>query len=232
MSATPTIILVHGAWHGAWCWQRVIPLLTDRGLAVRTVDLPSVGAKPGSPVGLASDAAAVRAVIDDVTGPVMLCGHSYGGMVISQAASRNPRVTRLVYLCAFVPESGESLEGIGGGKPAPWIQMLDGGMTLPYPERTVELFYGDCDAATQSWAVHQVRPQAGAPFADPVPHPAWKDIPSTYIICANDGALPPEVQRNVFAPRTGQVLELAASHSPFLSQPSALAELLATQARR
>jgi pimeloyl-ACP methyl ester carboxylesterase len=71
-----TIILVHGAWHGSWCWQRVVPLLEERGVAVRTVDLPSVGADPGAGTDLTADAAAVEAVIEEVTDPVVLCGHS------------------------------------------------------------------------------------------------------------------------------------------------------------
>ena len=83
-----TIVLVHGAWHGSWCWQRVAPLLEKRGLAVRTVDLPSVGARPGAGTDLSADAAALEAVIESVAGPVILCGHSYGGMVISRAHAR------------------------------------------------------------------------------------------------------------------------------------------------
>lgn len=223
-------MLVHGAWHGAWCWQRVVPLLQSRQFAVRTVALPSVGAAPGVAVRLKDDAAAVRAVIDDLGGPVLLCGHSYGGIVISHASSRHPLVKKLVYLCAFVPAPGDSLVSIGGGRPAPWIRMLDGGLTLPNVARAAELFYADCDAATQAWAFGQIRPQCGLPFSDPVPHPGWQDIASTYVVCSADRAMPPDLQRNVFAPRLQKVLELNASHSPFLSQPGALADLLAAEA--
>jgi pimeloyl-ACP methyl ester carboxylesterase len=222
-----TIVLVHGAWHGSWCWQRVTSLLEKRGLAVRTVDLPSVGAGPGAGIDLSADAAAVEAVIAGVAGPVVLCGHSYGGMVISRVSAE--RVTRLIYICAFMSLEGESLVSIGGGRHAPWIQMLDGGLTLPDPAQTQSIFYGDCDASTVEWAKSQLRPQSGAPFDEPVPHPAWRHIPSTYVVCANDMALPPEVQRNVFAPRATETLELQAGHSPFLSQPDAVAALLAAR---
>ena len=172
----PVIVLVHGAWHGAWCWQRVVPLLSSRDFVVRTVELPSVGARPNVAIGLENDAAAVRAVIDKIRGPVLLCGHSYGGMVISHASFGFPQVARLVYLCAFVPESGESLVAIGGGQLAPWIQVLDGGLTLPDRAQAAHLFYADCNAETQAWAIGKLRPQCGAPFSDAVPHPGWKDI--------------------------------------------------------
>ena len=229
IATRPAIVLVHGAWHGAWCWQRVVPLLTSRHFVVRTVELPSVGAGPDVTVGLEDDGAAVRAVMDEVGGPVLLCGHSYGGMVISHASSRHPRVTKLVYLCAFVSESGESLVAIGQGRLAPWVQVLDGGLTLPDPTQAAELFYSDCDAETQVWAVGKLRPQCAAPFSDGVPHPGWKDIPSTYVICSDDRAMLPGWQRNLFAPRLDKVVELNSSHSPFLSQPSALADVLAAE---
>lgn len=223
-----TIVLVHGAWHGSWCWRRVTPLLEKRGLAVRTVDLPSVGARPGAGTDLSADAAALETVIESVGGPVVLCGHSYGGMVISRAASE--RVTRLVYLCAFMPLEGESLVSIRGGRHMPWIQLLEGGLTLPDPAQAEAVFYSDCDAQTALWAKSQIRPQSGAPFDEPVPRPAWRSTPSTYVVCANDMALPAEAQRNVFAPRATETIELQASHSPFLSQPDAVADLLAARA--
>jgi pimeloyl-ACP methyl ester carboxylesterase len=224
-----TIVLVHGAWHGSWCWQRVTPLLEKHGLTVRTVDLPSVGARPGADTDLSADAAVVEAVVESVAGPVVLCGHSYGGMVISRTAAGN--VSRLVYLCAFMPLEGESLLSIGGGRHAPWIQMLDGGLTLPDPARSETVFYSGCDARTSEWAKSELRPQSRAAFEEPVPYPAWRHTPSTYVVCANDMAMPPDLQRNVFAPRATETIELQADHSPFLSQPDAVAELLAVLSR-
>ena len=203
-------------------------MLEKRGLAVRTVDLPSVGLRPGAGTDLSADAAAVEAVIADVAGPVVLCGHSYGGMVISRVCA--DRVTRLVYLCAFMPLEGESLVSIGSGRNPPWLQVLDGGLTILDPTQTQAVFYGDCDARTVEWANSQIRPQSVTPFNEPVPHPAWRHIPSTYVVCATDMVLPAEVQRNVFAPRATEMIELQASHSPFLSQPDAVANLLAARA--
>jgi pimeloyl-ACP methyl ester carboxylesterase len=228
-STRPTIVLVHGAWHGAWCWERLIPQLKSRQCAVRTVQLPSVGAGPNITVGLDRDAAAVQAVIDEVGGPVLLCGHSYGGMVISLASYGQPQVSKLVYLCAFVPESGESLVSIGGGQLAPWIQRLEGGLTIPDPGQAGELLYADCDARTQAWATGNLRPQCGVPYSDVVAHPGWKDIPSTYFLCSADRAMPPAWQRDLFAPRLDKLVEIDAGHSPFLSRPGALADLLAAE---
>jgi pimeloyl-ACP methyl ester carboxylesterase len=225
-SKSPTIVLVHGAWHGAWCWQRVVPLMTSRQCAVRTVELPSVGAGPNVTVGLDRDAAAVRAVIDEAGGPILLCGHSYGGMVISHASYQHPQVSKLVYLCAFVPESEESLASIAGGQLAPWIQLLDGGLSLPDSERAAELFYADCDAKTQAWAIGNIRSQCVAPFYDAVADPGWQDIRSTYVVCSADRAMPPDWQRDLFAPRLNKVVEMNSSHSPFLSQPGAVADML------
>jgi pimeloyl-ACP methyl ester carboxylesterase len=225
-----TIVLVHGAWHGGWCWDRVVPLLEARGLDVVRVELPSVGADPESGADLAGDASAVRAAVDGVEGNVLVCGHSYGGMAITEGAAHHPRVTRLVYLCAFMPDAGDSLVAITGG-PAPWIQLLDDGMTLPDMTQAHSLFFGDCDAATQEWAVSCIRPMAAAPFAGAITTtPAWGDVPATYVVCTQDRALPPDLQRDLFAPRAEEVVELQTSHSPFLSQPAAVARLLAERA--
>jgi pimeloyl-ACP methyl ester carboxylesterase len=230
-----TLVLVHGAWHGSWCWERLLPHLKEAGIAVRSVDLPSVlrGARPNSagdskrsdrPIGLRDDADAVRAVIESLEGPIVLCGHSYGGMVISLAASRD-RVTRLIYLCAFMPEPGQSLVAIGGN--ASWVRMLDDGMTLPDLSQAGEVFYNDCDAATREWAISRLAPQSSSAFVEPVALPAWREVPSTYLVCARDGAVPPDLQRTVFAPRAARTIELDTGHSPFLSQPAALAQALA-----
>jgi pimeloyl-ACP methyl ester carboxylesterase len=224
-----TVVLVHGAWHGSWCWEQVLPLLAARGITARTVDLPSVGGARGQ--NLSSDAAAVRKVIDAQPGPVVLCGHSYGGMVISLAAETS-RVVHLVYLCAFVPEEGQSLLDVGGGQHAPWICHDEDGNTIPDLARAAGLFYGDCDAPTQARAVARLRPQRAEAFSEAVPRPAWRRIDSTYIVCAQDMAMPPELQRGVFAPRMSRAIELDAAHSPFLSQPTALADALAAAATR
>lgn len=224
----PAVVLVHGAWHGGWCWERVVPLLEEAGVAVHTVELPSVGASAGSGADLSGDAAAVRATLDTLSGRALLCGHSYGGMVISLAGARHANVRRLVYLCAFMPDDGQSLLDIVG-EPPQWIQELEGGLTLPDLDQAPDVFYGDCDDDTVQAAVARIRPMSGAPFAEAVPVPAWHDVPSTYVVCAEDAAIPPELQRDLMSPRAQEVVTLQASHSPFFSQPEAVAEILAAR---
>ena len=253
---TPTIVLVHGAWHGSWCWERVAGLLAAQGLQIRTVDLPSTGgpdiatigsaaaARPGTgagameppsagalqPPGLAEDAAAVRAALADL-GPVILCGHSYGGMVIS-AAGHLPQVRRLVYLCAFMPEAGESVESIlAADRRAGYWMRRRGPWTVPDPARAPAVFYGDCEAAVQAWAGARLRPQSTRAFGESLEEPAWKHQPSTYVVCARDGVIQPAIQRGRLAPRAGEVVELDSAHAPFLSRPVEVAALLEHLAR-
>jgi pimeloyl-ACP methyl ester carboxylesterase len=230
-SERATIVLVHGAWHGAWCWDRVMPLLEERGLSVRTVDLPSVDPAGDDRPDLTDDAAAVSAVLDAVDGPILLCGHSYGGMVITRAAAGRSDITRLVYLCAAMPDSGESGAAVfeRAGITAPWLVVDDGLMSVD-PEQASSVFYADCDPETQQTAVARLRRMSIAPHVEPVPVAAWRSIPSTYVVCTKDVAIPTEAQRRAFAPQADEVLELDASHSPFLSQPAAVAELLAERA--
>ena|SRR5829696_3312775 len=102
---TPTLVLVHGAGGGAWTWELVIVALDELGCAHRELDLPSSSASPPPDAGVASDVAAVRAVLDELAGPVVLVGVSYGGVVISAAAVDRPAVARLVYVAAYMPEA-------------------------------------------------------------------------------------------------------------------------------
>jgi pimeloyl-ACP methyl ester carboxylesterase len=224
-----TVVLVHGGWHGSWCWARVVPLLERRGLSVHAVDLPSIDADPDDRSALSGDAAAVVALLDDLREPALLCGHSYGGMVITQAAAGREDVAQLVYLCAFMPDEGESLLSIVGERP-PWIVAHDDGRWLPDLEQAAATFYADCDAEIQRASIARLRPMPTAPIEEPVSSAPWRGIPSTYIVCTQDVAIPVEWQRERFAPRADEVVELEASHSPFFSHPSALANLLAERA--
>lgn len=224
-----TVALVHGAWGGSWCWERVVPLLEERGVRSLIVDLPSVGADPAEPPDLSADAAAVGRALDAARGPFVVCGHSYGGMVVTVAAAGRPDVAQLVYLCAFMPDVGESLFTLTGG-PAPWIDLLEDGRTLPNLEHAVATRYADCDPETAASGVARLRPQVTAPFTETVPAAAWREIPATYVICTEDRALPVELQREMFAPRASDVVELSSGHAPFFSQPERVAALLAERA--
>jgi pimeloyl-ACP methyl ester carboxylesterase len=224
-----TVVLVHGAWGGSWCWERVVPLLEAREVRTATVDLPSVGGPPDGTGSLAGDAGAVVDVLDALEGPFLVCGHSYGGMVVTHAAAGREDVRRLVYLCAFMPDTGESLYALTGG-PGPWMDVLEDGRTLPDLAHVAAVGYADSDPATRASAIARLRPQVPTPFSEPVPAAAWRDIPSTYVVCTEDRSLPVGVQREVFAPRAGEVVELVASHQPYYSMPDRIAELLAERA--
>jgi pimeloyl-ACP methyl ester carboxylesterase len=232
MNAAPaTLVLVHGAWHGAWCWSRVLPHLHALGVTVHALDLPSVH-DPDLVTGvLTADANAVRALVDSLPGEVVLCGHSYGGMVITHPlAGAHRRVRQLVYLCALMLDAGESpVTQTAADEPFP-VNVDASGMILPALTGAAERFFGDCDASTQQWARAQLRPMR--PPDELLPGAAWRTVPSSYIVCSRDRVIPVRVQRELFAPRAGARYEMDRSHSPFLSQPAQLAGLLAACMQR
>jgi pimeloyl-ACP methyl ester carboxylesterase len=226
--ARATIVLVHGAWHGSWCWEFLRPQLLARSLAVRTVQLPT--ASSPVPAGLSEDAQHLNAVLGTIVGPVILCGHSYGGMVISAAETDRADVRHLVYLCAYMTEAGESLEsslrGAGERRPGHWIRHFPDGRSRVDAGRAARLFYEDCPDVTRAWALAQLGPQWGRCLSDRVESPAWRRHPSTYVACARDQVLAPQIQRETYGARAQRVLTLVSGHSPFLSQPEALAQAL------
>jgi len=220
------LVLVHGAWHGAWCWERVLPFLNRLGVTTHTLDLPSVHDQTRAAAIVANDARAVRDLIESVPGDVAICGHSYGGMVITHPlAGGHPRVKRLVYLCALMLDAGESPTNVLDVTDTLRHTVDEKGMIMPDMENAAELLYGDCDVESQNSAMQRLR--AMWPPVDLLPGAAWRSVPSTYIVCAEDRVMSVRTQREVFAPRAQEVLEMHTSHSPFLSQPAALAELLA-----
>ena len=151
--------------------------------------------------------------------------------MITAAAAGRTDVSRLVYVCAAMPDAGESGASLfeSAGIDASWL-IMDGGLMWPNREASGELFLGDCDSETQQAAVDRLRPMSLVPHGEPVPEAAWRSIPSTYVVCTLDKAIPPQVQRELFAPRADEVVELESSHSPFYSQPEALAEVFAERA--
>jgi pimeloyl-ACP methyl ester carboxylesterase len=216
-----TVVLVHGSWHGAWCWHRVVDGLQNHDVPVVAVNMPLGG--------LAVDAASVRAELDAVDDDVVLCGHSYGGFVISRATSPDfepTRVSHLVYLCAFMAPEGTDAVGLlseHGSYLAPRLQVADGNLVVP-DDVLVPAFYADCDDDDIALARRSLRP---VPIDEPPPRvrPGFEAIPSTYIVCTQDQAIPPSVQR-MFAASAGDVVEWDTSHSPFFSRPDLVVELL------
>jgi pimeloyl-ACP methyl ester carboxylesterase len=218
---TGTVVLVHGAWHGAWCWDAVVAALDARGVEVDAVELPLAG--------YAADSETARARIEAAGDGAVVCGHSYGGLVISRAASGLGNVTRLVYLAAFQTEADEDPNAMLAADPSPLQTAFvfgDDGLTVD-PERLHEVFYADSDRAVVAEIAPKLRPMPLTGEAWLAPEPAWKQVPSTFVVCANDAAIMPSLQRRM-AVRATDVIELEADHSPFLTRPEELADLLAS----
>jgi pimeloyl-ACP methyl ester carboxylesterase len=228
-------VLVHGAFHGAWCWERVIAELEAAGHSVQAPDLPGSGEDRTPVADVTLDAYAER--ICDVLGaddePAVLVGHSMGGVAITHAAARCAnRISALVYVAGFLPADGQSLvelatlpEGAGGAVLPNMV--VDGEppvATLP-AAAAQEAFYGCCDEETTAWALERLRPQVLAPFVTPTTLDG--DLARHYVLCTRDRAIPPPLQRLMSGERaTGTVAELDTDHSPFLSTTSELVALL------
>ena len=237
---TASVVLVHGAFHGGWCWTKVVDGLTAEGIEVVAVDLPGHGVGDTRAIGgLHGDAYAVREVLHETPGPIVLVGHSYGGAVISEAADGRPDVVHLVYLAAVVPDKGEGIGGASADVPPDDGEFTITGAFVPTDDGTAvrvadelvrEIFYHDCTDADVAFAQERLSAQTTQSFADTLEGAAWRDIPSTYVLCSDDRTVPPPLQR-ANAARTGAVVELPTSHSPFFSQPRLVVDLLASIAR-
>lgn len=217
---------MHGAWHGAWCWERVVPRLEAAGVAVVAVDLPSVSSAAAT---LPDDAACVQEALDAVAGEAVLVGHSYGGVVIGEAGA-HPAVAHLVFLSAFALEVGEStaqnsLTGGIDGSDLPAAIRVDGGVFRIDPALAGVAFYHDCTQADSDAAVARLRPESLAALGGTVTAAAWREKAATYVVCTDDRALPVALQRSN-AVRIGNSVDWPTSHSPFLSRPDLVADLL------
>jgi pimeloyl-ACP methyl ester carboxylesterase len=220
MSEQSTVVLVHGAWHGAWCWDEVVSRLSGGGLAVVALDLPSAG----SGGDLYDDARALRAVLDDTPGDKVVVGHSYGGIVITEGAAGADGVRHLVYLTAFMLDEGQSLADIAGTTPPDWQIPSPDGKTLTVSEPR-KVFYNTCAPDVADAAAARLRPQTVASLVEPVRAVAWRDVASTYVICDRDQAIPVPAQEAMSA-HAGTTHRLPSDHSPFLTDPDAVAELI------
>jgi pimeloyl-ACP methyl ester carboxylesterase len=227
MREVPTFLLVHGSWHGPWCWDHLAPALKRRGYDSRTVSLPSCGDDPQSLRGLADDAAIVTEAARAIAGDVIVVGHSYGGAVITEA-SYGPNVKRLVYLGASMPDAGRTFVSyLPEGPLPPYVGLRDDGASEVPDGKSHIHFYADCEPGTAEWATGKLRLQSQQIFGHPITDAAWRKLPNSYVLLTQDQALPPDFQR-MFAAQADEVREFASSHSPFLSRPEDLAELLST----
>jgi pimeloyl-ACP methyl ester carboxylesterase len=227
-----TFALVHGSWHGAWCWERLTPELESMGHRVIAMDLPSDDAAASFDDYADSVCAAL---VDCVGSDLIVVGHSLAGLTIPLIAERRP-VRRLVYLCAMPPIPGQSfrqqltdesdmvcpgyLEG---------LSELDSRSRRTWINKELARFhmFGDCDEATATWAFERLRPQATAHYELPCSLRALPDLDSAYVLCTTDRLVNPDWSRRIACERLhAELVELPGSHSPFLSRPAVLAGLL------
>jgi hypothetical protein len=224
MSTTtrPTVLLVHGAWHGPWAFDAFQPVLHAQGWPTRVVALPSSATiDPGSTgAGVHEDAAAVRSALQDIDGPVVVLAHSYGGIPVSQAIADAPDVVHVVYLAAYQLDVGESMFS-AHGVPLP---ASPAGL-VPLAGEPRAMFYADVPTDLADRAISRLGTQSLRSCVEPLTAAGWHRVPSTYVVCEQDGALPVELQER-FALRSGDVRRLPSGHSPFLSMPTRLARLL------
>jgi pimeloyl-ACP methyl ester carboxylesterase len=234
-----TYVLVHGAMHGAWCWERVVPLLQLSGHTVIVPDLPGHGADrtPRAAVTLARYAACVSGLLEAAAEPVILVGHSMGGMVVSAALDARPaKVRHLVYVSAVVPRDGESMNEASGRGLWPnealesGLQVAEGGASHRISAAAARAtFFSDLSEGDAAAAYLRLTPQPNAPLGERLllTSGGLEHVPRTYIYCENDQALIPAQQQHAIDRCPGiRVLRIGGGHSPFLSQPRRLAELL------
>ena len=226
MNARPNIVLIHGAWADGSCWSGVIERLQADGYHVTAPQFPLTA--------LADDVARLRQVLDLQDGPTVVAGHSYGGQVMTALGADAPNVAGLVYIAAFGLDQGESLGGLlSQGPVTPALAHLftdEQGFGWLSEDDFVNHFAADVDPvrARVMYAVQQ--PLAASAFEDVMGVPAWKMLPSWYLVAADDEAIPPAAERQ-FADRMGATaIEIPSSHVPMVSHPGDVAQLIETAA--
>jgi pimeloyl-ACP methyl ester carboxylesterase len=231
-----TFGLVHGAGHGAWCWERLIPALEALGHRARAMDLPVEDPDAGC-LRYAEVVEEALPAGDDL----VLVGHSLGGLTIPLVADRRP-VRKLVFLCALVPVFGRTLLEQVAAEPEMYhpvqrghpgrITGPDGATWFRDEVAARDVFYHDCAPDDVRWAFRHLKRQPAAPRREPCPLSAWPSGERAYVLCRDDRAVSPDWSRRAARERLGvEPIELDGSHSPFLSRPVALAAVLDRLAR-
>jgi pimeloyl-ACP methyl ester carboxylesterase len=228
----PIVVLVHGAFADASGWNDVSARLIREGYPVIA---------PANPLrSVATDSAYLASLLATLSGPIVLAAHSYGGIVVTNAAAGNPNVKALVYVAAFAPDEGESLLQLQTKFPGSKLNeaALD---FRPYAEGLVDgyikkkffhdVFAGDVPKATTDLMHAGQRPADARTLGEPSGEPAWKTIPSYYLVARNDQVLPAAAQRFMARRAGSQVREAGASHVAMISQPGATADLIKRAAR-
>jgi len=220
-SARPTIVLVHGGFVDGSGWSGVFDLLRKDGYNVAIVQNPTIS--------LAGDVAATKSVIDAQTGPVILVGHSYGGAVITEAGN-DPRVAGLVYIAAFAPDNGQSVDALiktfpAGGPQPPILPPRDGFLYLD-KAKFAAAFAGDVDARTAAFMAESQVPWGLEALTGNVTQAAWKTKPSWYLVATDDKMIPPDQQRFMSKRAGATVVETKGSHALYVSRPAPVVALI------
>jgi pimeloyl-ACP methyl ester carboxylesterase len=230
-NSMPTVVLVHGGFADSSGWNGVITQLLAAGITVTAASNPLRG--------LAYDSAYVASVAQQIEGPVLLVGHSYGGAVITNAATQTPNAAGLVYIAAFALDEGESALGLLQGFPqTPIVSAL---RPSKYPNGAEdglefsldlglfsEAFCADVPADLATLMAATQRPFSNAGFAEVSGPPAWKTLPSWYLVASSDNAIHPDAERFMAQRAGSQTSEIEASHVPMVSQPTAVADIIRT----
>jgi len=226
MSATKNVVLVHGGFVDGSGWEGVYRALKKDGFTVSIVQNPTIS--------LAGDVQATRRVIAAQNGPVILVGHSYGGVVITEAGN-DPQVEGLVYIAAFAPDTGESVSSLikdpPPGAPVPPILPPQDGYLLLDNAKFAASFAADVDAATAAFMADAQVPWGLEALGGAVTSPTWRSKPSWYLIATEDRMIPPPAQRFMAERAGATTAEVSASHAVYVSQPAAVAALIAKAAQ-
>jgi pimeloyl-ACP methyl ester carboxylesterase len=220
-SARPTVVLVHGGFVDGSGWRGVYDLLKADGHRVLVVQNPTLS--------LDGDVAATKLVLDDVDGPVVLVGHSYGGVVITEAGT-DPRVTGLVYVAAFAPDRGESVNTLiadpPAGAPVPPILPPRDGFLFLDRARFHDSFAGDLSQEDAAFMADSQVPWGVEALGGAVSDPGWRGKPSWYLVATDDRMIPPPAQRAMAERAGASVTEVSGSHAVYVSEPGAVADLI------
>jgi len=222
-SDTPTVVLVHGGFVDGSGWQGVYEHLKKDGYSVAIVQNPTLS--------LAGDVAATNLILDAQSEPVTLVGHSYGGAVITEAGT-HPKVAGLVYIAAFAPDTGESVNTLiadpPAGAPVPPILPPRDGFLFLDREKLHASFAGDVSAEQAAFMADSQVPWGVDALGGAISEPAWRSKPSWYLVATEDRMIPPAAQREMSARAGSTVVEVAGSHAIYVSQSAAVAELIQT----
>ncbi|MGI4759928.1 MAG: alpha/beta fold hydrolase [Janthinobacterium lividum] len=219
------IVFVHGAFADGSSWAKIIPLLEAKGYHVTAVQNPLTS--------LADDVAATKRALAQQDGPTLLVGHSWGGMVISDAGN-DPKVAGLVYVAAAAPDPNQSLGELTKDAPTPGLKKIkaDAGFLSMTPQGINEDFAQDLTPTERKVIAATQQPVAAAAFGDKMATVAWQTKPSWYIVASNDHMISPVLEQAMAKKIKATTLTLAASHVPMLSQPQKVADFIAEAARK